>query len=307
MTTVKRTAACSCHTGEGVLWHPGEQRLYWVDIPNGTLFAHDPRTDTYDAVYERDGAIGGFTLQRDGTLLLFEEEGRIETWDPATDETNVVRESVSGEEGSRFNDVAADPTGGVFCGTMPRGESPGRLYRLDPDGELSVVEEGVGISNGLGFTPDLTGMYHTETEADVIYRYGFDAETGALGDRDRFVETSDERGSPDGLTVDSMGYVWSARWGGECVVRYAPTGAEVGRVEFPARKVSSITIGGPAYRRAYVTTALAGGTRAEEGDGAGSLFEFDPGVRGLPSFESAVGIADESDRNARPNRREAHF
>lgn len=76
------------------------------------------------------------------------------------------------ETGSRFNDVITDPLGGVFCGTMPQGNSPGRLYRPDTDGELTVIADGVGISNGLGFTLDLTGLYHTETSADRIYRYG---------------------------------------------------------------------------------------------------------------------------------------
>lgn len=280
-----------CHTGEGVLWHPGRQRLYWVDIPKGRLFSYDPRTDSHDVVYERDGAIGGFTIQRDGDLLLFEEEGRIETWNPPGGETTLVHESLDGESGSRFNDVIADPLGGVFCGTMPQGDSPGRLYRLDPEGDVTIIEAGVGISNGLGFTPDLTGMYHTETETDTIYRYDFDAATGSVSDRRVFVDASDDDGHPDGLTVDSTGCVWSARWDGGCIVRYSPAGEPIGRVEFPARKVSSVTIGGPAYDTAYATTALAGGSRADEGDGAGSVFSFDPGVRGLPEFQSAVGTS----------------
>lgn len=295
-STPRLVADERCHTGEGVLWHPGVQRLYWVDIPNGRLFAYDPRADHHETAYERDGAIGGFTVQRDGALLLFEEAGRIETWDPATGETRLVRGSIAAEADSRFNDVVADPLGGVFCGTMPQGDSPGRLYRLAPDGELSLVADAVGISNGLGFTPDLTGLYHTETLADRIYRYGFDPETGEVGDRTVFADTTDDAGQPDGLAVDSMGYVWSARWGGGRVVRHAPDGEPVASVAFPARKVSCPTFGGPAYRDGYVTTALDGGTRDEEGEsegegegaGAGALFAFDPGVRGVPEFRSAV-------------------
>lgn len=286
--TPTKIADYECHTGEGVLWHPGMQRLYWVDIPNGRLFSSDPRTGSHDIVYERDGAIGGFTVQRDGDLLLFEENGRIETWNPSDGDTTVVHESLDGETGSRFNDVIADPLGGVFCGTMPRGDSPGRLYRLDPDGAVTVIEEGVGISNGLGFTRDLTGLYHTETEADTIYQYDFDPATGTVNDRRAFVSLADARGHPDGLTVDSTGCVWSARWDGGCIARYSSHGDELGRVEFPARKVSCITIGGPAYDTAYATTALAGERRDTEGEGAGAVFAFDPGVRGLPEFQSAV-------------------
>lgn len=295
MTAVRRIAAYECHTGEGVLWHPDAQRLYWVDIPNGRLFSYDPRTNSHDVVYERDGSIGGFTIEQNGDLLLFEEAGRIETWSPTDGGTTIVRESIEGEAGSRFNDVIADPLGGVFCGTMPQGESPGRLYRLDTSGALTVIEEGVRISNGLGFTRDLTGLYHTETAADTIYRYTYDPDTGAVSDRRVFVDTMDEPGRPDGLTVDSMGYVWSARWNGGCVLRYAPDGTPVGRIELPARKVSCLTFGGPSYDTAYVTTALAGGDRDAEGDGAGSVFDFDPSVRGIPEFQSAVATSAEAD------------
>lgn len=290
MTDATNVADYECHTGEGVLWHPTEQRLYWVDIPNGRLFSYDPRTDAHEIASERDGAIGGYTIQADGDLLLFEEEGRIETWSSTEGITGVLRESIDGESGSRFNDVIADPLGGVFCGTMPQGESPGRLSRLDTDGDLTVIEEDVGISNGLGFTPDLTGLYFTETEADAIYRYDYDAATGSVSNRRVFVDATDEPGHPDGMTVDSMGHVWSAYWNGGCLVRYDPGGDEVDRFEFPARKVSCVTLGGPAYGDAYVTTALADGDRSEEGAGAGALFRFDPGVRGLPEFTSDVDV-----------------
>lgn len=83
-TRVTKIADAECHTGEGVLWHPDEQRFYWVDIPDGQLFSYDPRRDDHVLAYERDGAIGGFTIQRDGDLLLFEEDARIERWNPGT-------------------------------------------------------------------------------------------------------------------------------------------------------------------------------------------------------------------------------
>lgn len=287
-----RIADVEAHTGEGILWHPSMQRLFWVDIPNGRLFSYNPRTREPALEYERDGAIGGFTMQTDGDLLLFEEDGRIETWNPGTRETTVVRAEIPEERGSRFNDVIADPLGGVFCGTMPQGDSPGRLYRLATDGDLTMVADDVGISNGLGFTPDLTGLYHTETTRDRIYRYEYDPVTGAVGDRTTFVDASAEPGHPDGLTVDAQGCVWSARWDGGRVVRYGADGGRRGEWQFPARKVSCVTFGGPAYQTAFVTTALAGSSRESEGAGAGAVFRFDPGVRGISEFTSAIRRGD---------------
>lgn len=290
MTDPELIADYECHTGENPIWHPDEQRLFWVDIPTGRLFAYDPIRDEHSVVYERNGAIGGITIQRDGALLLFEEEGRIETWHPTLETTTVLYESIKGEEGSRFNDVIADPIGGVFCGTMPQGSSPGRLYRLSTDGTITPIETGVKIPNGLGFAPDHSELYFTETEADTIYKYSFDSDTGNITDRHSFIDTSDEPGKPDGLTIDSAGYLWSASWGGSCIIRYDTQGRVVRRFEFPATKVSSITFGGPTREDCYVTTALTNGTRTDEDKYAGGLFRFSPDVTGVPEFRSALDV-----------------
>lgn len=292
MAELTQIADYRCHTGEGPLWHPDEERLYWVDIPNGRLFRYDPATGDHEQCYETD-VIGGFTIQTDGSLLLFEDGGRIETWHDGT--TRTVVDELEAELDSRFNDVIAEPKGRVFCGTMPTDDRLGRLYRLDTDGTITKLFDGVDIPNGMGFTPDLTGMYFTETEADKIYRFQYDEETGELSDRDVFLDTTEERGSPDGMTVDADGYVWTAYWDGGCLVRYTPDGTEDRRIEFPARKVSCITFGGAEYEDAYATTALGpgegeAGTRAEEGEGAGMLFRLSPGAEGVPEYRSDVSV-----------------
>jgi D-xylono/L-arabinono-1,4-lactonase len=278
----------ACVTGEGPLWHPDEGRLYWVDIPTGRMFRYEPATGHHEPCYQGP-SVGGFTLQADGKLLLFMEKGAIRAWQDGFCETIVPE--IPEERESRFNDVIADPEGRVFCGTMPTRERPGRLYRLDRDGSLRVVVPEVGISNGMGFTPDGTGMYYTDTRARCIYLYDYDRATGEIGNRRIFASVPAEpgEGGPDGMTVDAEGYVWSARWDGGCLVRYDPQGREVGRIAFPAKKVSCPTFGGPDYADLYVTTA-GGQNKAEDGEGAGALFRVDAGVRGVPEFRSRVGL-----------------
>jgi D-xylonolactonase len=231
--------------------------------------------------------VGGFTIQADGKLLLFMERGAIRTWKNGFQETIVPE--IPEERNSRFNDVIADPEGRVFCGTMPTRERLGRLYRLDPDGSLRIVVEGVGISNGMGFTPDLKHMYYTDSRARTIYLYDYDRASGEISNPRVFVTVPEGEGVPDGMTVDAEGYVWSARWDGGCVVRYAPDGTEVMRIPFPAKKVSCPTFGGEDYRDLYVTTA-GGQNKAEEGEGAGALFCVKVGVQGVPEFRSRIGL-----------------
>lgn len=278
----------ACITGEGPIWHPTERCLYWLDIPRGRLFRYDPDTGQHAMLLEGD-PIGGITVQVDGSLLLFGARGCIRVWDKG--KLTTLFDELPGEQQTRFNDVCADPEGRVFCGTMHIPERPGRLYRLDPDESIRVVVENVGVSNGIGFTPDLKRMYYTDTTPGEIYLFDYDRATGGISTRRVFVSVPKDpsEGRPDGMTVDADGYVWSARWDGGCLVRYAPDGREDRRIRFPAKKVSCPAFGGPDYSDLYVT--CAGGDHKEtEGPGAGALFRVRPGVRGRAEFLSKIGL-----------------
>ncbi|MBT3256953.1 MAG: SMP-30/gluconolactonase/LRE family protein [Deltaproteobacteria bacterium] len=276
-----------CHIGENPLWHPLEQRLYWTDITRGTLFRYDPATGKHEPCHS-GAPVGGFTVQADGTLLLFMARGAIAQWRDG--HLNYILDEIPDERESRFNDVIADPVGRVFCGTMPTPARPGRLYRLDLDGGLQVLLEGIGVSNGMGFTLDRQRMYFTDSAARSIYLFDYDDQTGGLTNQRVWLHTPEGAGVPDGMTVDAEGYVWSARWDGSALYRYTPEGVEERRIEFPAKKVSSVAFGGDELSDLYVTTALTDSTKAEEGAGAGALFRLRLGMRGLPEFFSRVRI-----------------
>lgn len=275
---------CACETGENPLWHPTEARIYWVDIPAGRLYRHDPGARTTE-VFDIGTAVGGFTVQTDGSLLLFMARGAIALWREGRLET--VIEEIPEERDTRFNDVIADPEGRVFCGTMSSPTHAGRLYRLDTDCAITPVLEGIGTSNGMGFTSKCRLFYHTDTRSREIRIFDYDRFSGAISNQRVFVKVTDPAGGPDGLTVDAEGCVWSARWDGACLVRYDPAGKELFRIEFPARKVSSLTFGGDDYSDMFVTTA-GGNDRKTNGPAAGALFHLNLGIKGVPEFFSRI-------------------
>ena len=201
-----------CVTGENPLWHPLEKRVYWTDIPTGRLFRYDPATGGYEGE-----PVGGFTVQPDGALLLFMARGAVMSWRDG-DLTTVIDE-IPAERESRFNDVIADPAGRVFCGTMPSPAGLGRLYRLDLDGSVAPVLDGVHCSNGMGLTADRKTIYHTDSGLRRAYAFDYDEATGDLGARRVLIETPEGAGVPDGMTVDANGDIWSARWDGATVNR----------------------------------------------------------------------------------------
>jgi len=283
----KVVANTACHTGEGPLWHPEQRVLFWVDIPKGELYRFDPSTGEHRLVYQ-DEAIGGFTFQEDGSLLLFMARGAVKRWDK--DGVHTVLDGIPGEEDTRFNDVIADPEGRVFCGTMSCDSHPGRLYRLDPDLTLTVLLEGVGTSNGMGFTPDGRGMYHTDSRTRRITLYDYDRESGGLSRGRLFLEVPEGEGVPDGMTVDAEGRVWSARWDGSCCIQYDQQGEEIQRIEFDVPKISCVTFGGEDYRDLYFTTA-GGQDREKEGMAAGALFSLRSEVQGVPEYRSNIRVS----------------
>jgi D-xylonolactonase len=277
--------ACLC--GEGPLWHPEEGAVYWQDIPKGRMFRYDLATGEHKMVYEGE-EIGGTTLQADGSILCFMSRGTVRVWrDGAMAET--IIEEIPEERETRFNDVIAAPGGQVFCGTMPTKERLGRLYRLDTDGTLTIVREEVTCANGMGYTPDRRQMYFTDSMRHDIYLFDYDQASGEMTNERVFVHTPEDEGIPDGMTVDAEGYVWSARWDGGCLVRYAPDGTEDRRIPLPAKKVSCPLFGGPDYSDIYVTTA-GGFDKASEGEGAGALFRITAGIKGVPEFRSRIKL-----------------
>ena len=276
-------------TGEGPLWNEDERALYWVDIPTGRLFRYSPATDTNELAYQHDSMIGGYTFQADGAILLFGMRGQILRWNAGAVET--VVSDIERERDGRFNDVIADPEGRVFCGTMPTDDHLARLYRLDLDGSLTEVFDDIGLSNGLGFSPDNRVMYHTDSNNRRISRLDYDAASGELTKRATLIETPDDGSVPDGMAVDAEGTIWSARWDGHALYRYGADGQSLGKVPFPVRKVSSVTFAGDDYTTAYVTTAGGGNRGDAEGATAGSLYRVNLGVRGRPPFRSRIGLA----------------
>jgi len=283
--TPELLADCACACGEGPLWHPTEQRLYWVDIGPGHLFRYDPAGGEHGQCLDAGEAIGGFTIQANGDLLLFMARGAVKLWRDGWGET--ILEEIPEERNSRFNDVIADPQGRVFCGTMSGPDKPGTLYRLDPDRSLHVVLEGLGCPNGMGFTGYRKRMYFTDSVPRHIYAFDYDEATGALSNQRLFAQTTEAEGIPDGMTVDAEDHVWSAWWDGSCAVRYDPAGDIVQRIEFPARKVSSMIFGGPDYTGRYVTTA-GGADKPNEGAGAGALFRVGGAGCGRAEFPSRI-------------------
>jgi sugar lactone lactonase YvrE len=159
------------------------------------------------------------------------------------------------------------------------------LYRYSADAGLERVLTGVTLSNGLGWTPDGTGMYYIDSLAYRVDLFDFDVATGAISARRPFASVDPADGIPDGLAVDDEGGVWVALFGGGALRRYDAGGRLADVLEVPAEQVTACCFGGDDGRSLYITTASIG-LGAEERRRqplAGSVFVSDAGVSGPPA------------------------
>ncbi len=277
---------CHYHYAEKLLWHPQHKRVYWTDIPNGRLFRYDPNYEGYEQIYLGE-PVGGLTLQADGSLLLFKTHGTVEIWDKG--KLRTVVPEMRAARWTRFNDAIADPVGRVFSGIMADDNTEGRLYRIDTDGSVHEVVQGLILPSGMDFSLNCEHLYVTDSKRRTIYRFDYDSATGELANQIELIKTPADDGMPDGLTVDSEGYLWSARWNGSGVYRYSPEGEEVQCVALPMPKVSGVTFGGEDDTTLLISTAQEDYEIGLD-NVAGALFHLPIPVKGRPKLLSRVAM-----------------
>ena len=271
--------------GEGPAWDERRGVLVWVDIWAGHVHLYDPASgsDRHLAVGQ---PVGAAVPRRSGGLVLAVRDGFAFLDDDGT--LTVVAEVEVDRPENRMNDGKCDRHGRFWAGTMAgeywRRTGAGALYRLDPDGSVTKMVDGVTISNGLAWSADDRTMYYIDTPTQRVDAFDYDADTGDIANRRPVVQIPKEDGSPDGMTIDAEGFLWVALYGGSAVHRYSPDGELERVVRLPASNVTSCAFGGPDLDDLFITSA-----RQELSDEqlaaqlhAGALFDHRPGVRGLP-------------------------
>ena len=150
---------------------------------------------------------------------------------------------------------------------------------------MTLVLDGVGVSNGLGWSPDERTMYFIDTATEEIRSYPFDLQSGRVGEPSTLAVIEKGAGFPDGMCTDNEGCLWVALWGGGCVRRYAPDG-RLDTVVKGARKIyDELLLWWSHLDHLYITTArrdLEGDTLSDQRL-AGSVWAVRPGVTGPPA------------------------
>lgn len=268
--------------GEGPVWDPRDNALWFTDIKLRHVHRYDPVTldkRSWDApeqvgfVFPAGG--GGFVAGLQSGLFRF---------DPASGGFEQLIELEPELPDNRLNDGVVDPSGRLWFGSMDDGERrrSGRFYRYE-SGRVTAAElDPVAITNGPAVSPDGRLLYSVDTARGLSFvsEIGRD---GRLSGTREFLRFDTAKGFPDGPTVDAEGCVWIAFFFGWEARRYSPAGELLDCVRFPVSNITKVAFGGEDLRTVYATTASHGlkSEQQSEQPQAGDLFSFRTEVPGF--------------------------
>lgn len=283
MTIVKIIWSGQADLGEGPMWHPQEKSLYWIDIAKSqinrlNIVSGENKTWQFSnfigAVVPR--AKGGIVAAMGNEVMAVNtNNGQIEKI------ANILPEA---SPNLRSNDGKCDKKGRFWIGMVDVAlKHPiGGLFRMDSEGNVMQMEEGITISNGMGWSPDSTLFYYIDSAQRCVFQYDFDLVSGTIRNRKVFIKLEDSEASPDGMTVDQKGYIWIAIWNGWKLIRYAPDGSVSKIVNLPVQRPTSCIFGGEDYKTLFVTScSLNVSEQIHLAKPAGSIFSFQAETSGI--------------------------
>jgi len=265
---------------EGPVWDP-DRGLLFSDVLGGGVFCLD-RDGGLSTLFEHRKGIGGMALHESGGLIVSGRNVSMKPFDGGETILVLDRDMDAGNVG--YNDLTTDQAGRIYVGSL--GSSPvfedgrepaaGDLYLIDLDGSVRVVAEDIRLTNGLGFSPDGTTLYHSDSTRQTVFQYSVVAD-GSLGEKRPFASTSN--GVPDGLAVSEDGAVWVAlAGGGKGVAVFDPNGSQRETIEIPDPMCTSVCFGGDDLTDLYIVS----GSQGAETDQHGAVYSHKVGVAGLP-------------------------
>lgn len=299
----------NCILGEGPHWDIETQNMYFVDIEASEVLRHNyAENKVYRCKIENE-KLASFIIPIEGSNNKFIVGiGRrvvIITWDGYSKTCQVERNLLTFEENdpkcihNRINDGKCDPQGRLFTGTMHCDISTwdkrtGNFYGVDEFGKYKQFLEKIGISNGLAWNEKTKKFYYNDTYDNKVREFDYDFKTGCLKNpRDVIhLESYQKKGQlyfgPDGMTIDSEGYLYVALFGGDSVLKVDPIDGKVLiQIKIPCELVTSAAFGGPNLDILYVTTAKIFG-RTEP---AGTTYKVTGlGAKGLPMAKYKLSL-----------------
>ena len=297
MNKVELLDKCNNSLGEGITFSSTDNYLYWLDIGNKSKLYKLDLSSNKKEIFELPEIVTATSIKSEDELILATNNG-LKLFNTSNAKFESVVTIEDEQTLTRSNDGASDAYGRFWFGTMqnnfdnngngiPIKDNIGKLYRVDTNRKISIIEEGLGIPNTFVWSPDNNIFYFSDTLKGTILSYNFELENGELSNKKELA--SFNRGHPDGSTIDTDGCIWNCRWGGSCIVRFTPNGQVDQIIEMPVENITNCIFGGQDMKTLFVTTASNEGKNKNELDG--SLFSINLNYQGIEDNKSKLELS----------------
>jgi sugar lactone lactonase YvrE len=197
--------------------------------------------------------IGGIALNEDGAVLC-SGPGGITWFNAATGRSGTLLSSIHGVPLSGVNEMCANARGDLIFGTLDiesikqgRKTLPVAIYRLDVNGVVTLLSDGLVFCNGLTVSADGTQLFHNESfKGTSVYAI---EEDGSLGPRRMLIEKPD----CDGIALDARGHIWISGFASEELLCLRPDGTVEQRLAFPGGAATNVRFGGADQHELFIT------------------------------------------------------
>tara|TARA_Y100000741_G_scaffold47813_1_gene32912 strand:+ start:92 stop:985 length:894 start_codon:yes stop_codon:yes gene_type:complete len=297
MNKVELLDKCNNSLGEGITFSSTDNYLYWLDIGNKSKLYKLDLSSNKKEIFELPEIVTATSIKSEDELILATNNG-LKLFNTSNAKFESVVTIEDEQTLTRSNDGASDAYGRFWFGTMqnnfddngngiPIKDNIGKLYKVDTNKKISIIEEGLGIPNTFVWSPDNNNFYFSDTLKGTILSYNFELENGELSNKKELA--SFNRGHPDGSTIDTDGCIWNCRWGGSCIVRFTPNGQVDQIIEMPVENITNCIFGGQDMKTLFVTTASNEGKNKNELDG--SLFSINLNYQGIEDNKSKLELS----------------
>lgn len=271
---------------EGPVWD-AKAGLYFSDAICGGVNLLD-HSDKISTVVPKRRGVGGMALHGEGGIVIGGRD--ISVVRLADGKTSPILSLPQLPGATGFNDLTVDAEGRVYVGSLTfrvfsgDAPTPGFLHRIDLDGTIHTVADGILLSNGIAFSGDGRLLYHCDARADIVRVYDVQP-NGLLGKWTPFA-TFGGHGTPDGMKVAVDGSVWVAVAHAGIVRVFNADGSHRQDIAIPLPLVTSLCFGGDDLRDLYVVTGSKGGPS----DSCGSIYRMRSDVAGVSMHAAKVRV-----------------
>jgi gluconolactonase len=230
--------------------------------------AVDKEGNLYAVNYSKEGTVGKITPAGAGNIFIELPNGSIgngirfnskgEMFIADYTNHNILKLDMATKQLSVYahdsrmnqpNDIAIDSKDRLYASDPNWKAGSGRIWRIDTDGTMAVLEDSMGTTNGIEVSPDEKILYVNESVQRKVWAY--DLDNGFVKNKRLLIEFPDF--GMDGMRCDVDGNLYIARYGKGVVAKVSPKGELLAEIILSGKNPSNIAFGGPDGRTAYVT------------------------------------------------------